>query len=342
MTVKTMRLRRIPYLTLMVVLIAGLLIQPKSTAFAAAGVESDPDYNCLASQWRGDAYGLKDHSIFYADGYYYGVSIYLSAQDYEDQFAYARSTDLCTWTELAPVLTERRPGTWDEFRIWAPHVIQGNTPETADTYFMFYTGVTQDITQSTMLATTTTPADPASWQPQGMVFQPNHPGMDWAGRGAWSDARDPMLLFSNGRYYQYYTGLDVGGGIVGIAVADSLYGPWTDLGATVTTPGAMPESPTVLERNGFFFLVYNLSGDGTGPQMVMGPSPTGPWSAPWTLSPGWAHEFFQAADGTWITSYLTDLSVTIDAVYWEQRGSIQVPALRIPPKVLFLPQLMAQ
>ena len=190
---------------------------------ASAGQVID---ECLPSHWVGSEYGLKDHTLFYADGYYYGVSIYLSQQNYEDRFAYVRSQDLCTWTELSPILTERTPGTWDAFRIWAPFVIREGDPSAIDPlYFMFYTGVTADITQSIMLATTPTPQDPASWQPQGMVFQPQHPGMVWAGAGKWSDARDPTVLYSQGRYYLYYTGMDVGGGIVGVGVADSLSGP---------------------------------------------------------------------------------------------------------------------
>ncbi len=304
--------------------------------------QTDPSADkCLPGHWSGAGYGLKDHAIFHADGYYYGVSIYLSAQNYEDRFAYARSADLCTWTELPPILTQRTPGTWDAFRIWAPFVIRESDPSaTNPLYFMFYTGVTPEITQSIMLATTATPQDPASWQPRGMVFQPDHPGMVWAGAGKWSDVRDPMVVESQGRYYLYYTGLDVDGGIVGVAVADSLLGPWQDLGATLTLAGAMPESPTVLQKNGFFFLAYNRTGDGTRSEMRMGPAPIGPWSDPVPIHLGWAHEFFQAADGRWMTSYLTDYSVTVDLLDWVRRGTINWPVVRFPWQI-WLPQVVA-
>ena len=306
---------------------------------AQAGQVSD---ECLPARWSGSGYGLKDHTIFYADGYYYGVSIYLASEHYEDRFAYARSADLCTWTELAPILTERRPGGWDAFRIWAPFVIREVEPSQADPlYFMFYTGVTADITQSIMLATATTPQDPASWQPQGMVFQPQHPGMVWPGAGKWSDARDPMVLYSQGRYYLYYTGMDVDGGIVGVAVADSLWGPWQDQGATLTLAGRMPESPTIIEKDGFFFLVYHRPPPDVGPEMRLGPSPTGPWSSPVPVTPGWAHEFFQAADGRWMTSYLTDYTVTVGSVAWERRGTIDWPTIRLPWQ-FWLPLLSAR
>ncbi len=241
----------------------------------------------------------------------------------------------------SPILTQRIPGTWDAFRIWAPFVIREVEPTGGDPmYFMFYTGVTADITQSIMLATTTTPHDPASWQPQGMVFQPDHPGMIWAGAGRWSDARDPMVVYSQNRYYLYYTGLDVDGGILGVAVADSIFGPWQDLGPTLTLAGAMLESPTILEKNGFFFLVYHRVLDGVGPEIRMAPSPTGPWTSPIPVALGWAHEFFQAADGSWMTSYLTDYSVTVDRLEWVQRGTIYWPSVRFRWQI-WLPQVAA-
>lgn len=308
----------------------------------ATVLEADSAYPCLPSRWQGSTYGLKDHTIFYADGYYYGVSIYLGEDTYETQFAYARSRDLCTWTELPPILTHRQPGAWDEFRIWAPHVIRGRTREYADTYFMYYTGVTNDITQSMMLATTKTPADPDSWQPRGMVFQPNHEGMVWPGRGQWSDARDPMVYWKDGRYYMYYSGADVDGGIVGLAQADNPYGPWTDMGSILTLPGAFPESPTLLERKGFYFMAFNQRISDTGEKMVMGLSPTGPWNEPWDLEPGWAHEFFKSVEGNWLTSYLTDYSVTIDVVDWEQQGSIEIPVLRDLWEEVYLPQILLE
>jgi hypothetical protein len=139
---------------------------------------------CLQPGWFPGDFGLKDHTIFWYDGYYYLASIYLPG---EAQLAYGRSTDLCNWETLPPLLAERPPDGWDEFAIWAPHVFVE-----AGVYYMYYTGVTYDYTQSILLATTTNPADPASWQPQGVVFQPNHPGMRWQ-PGQWADCRTGRL-----------------------------------------------------------------------------------------------------------------------------------------------------
>ena len=106
----------------------------------------------------------------------------------EQFFAYGRSTDLCHWEDLTPVL-DQRTAQWDSLAIWAPHVIEDN-----GVYYMYYTGVKGPypyLTQSIMLATTTNPADPNAWEQQGMVFQPNHPNMLWED-GTWADCRDSM------------------------------------------------------------------------------------------------------------------------------------------------------
>ena len=82
--------------------------------------------------------------------------------------------------------------------------------------------------------------------------------MVYAGEHAWSDNRDPMVFKYEGDYYLFYTGLDVDGGIVGVAKASSLSGTWEDLGAILPPePGAMLESPFLFSKDGFFYLYYN-------------------------------------------------------------------------------------
>ena len=85
-------------------------------------VKSNPLYEeCENPGWFPTEFGLKDHSIFWYDGYYYIVSIFLPP---EDRFAYARSDNFCDWEVLSPILTERIPGAWDEMSIWAPFVFE--------------------------------------------------------------------------------------------------------------------------------------------------------------------------------------------------------------------------
>ena len=71
-----------------------------------------------------------------------------------------------------------------------------------------------------------------------------------------------------------------------------------------------------------------------------GPTRGGPWMDETLLIPGWAHEFWTGIDGSTYTSYLTDYSVTINSVNFDDRYS--------PPKLfigdqfmeLFLPQII--
>lgn len=167
---------------------------------------------------------LKDHTLFAYQNTYYLVSIKIDLPAPDDRseymFAYARTDDFCTWEHLETPLRFGNEDDADESYIWAPHVIQQE-----DTFYMFYTGVNRYIAQSIMLATSTTPDNPQSWTKQGVVFQPHHDSMVYAGAHTWSDARDPMVLAHNNRYFLYYTGQDTSGGIIGVAMADTLTGP---------------------------------------------------------------------------------------------------------------------
>ncbi|MBU0512329.1 MAG: family 43 glycosylhydrolase [Chloroflexi bacterium] len=228
----------------------------------------------------------------------------------QDRFAYARSMDMCTWDELDPVLATRTPGAWDEQAIWAPYVFLDGI-----TYYMYYTGVTSTGTQSIMLATTTSPSNPASWQPQGMVFQPDHEGFVWED-GKWADCRDPTVVKYEEKYYLYYTGSDVTGGIIGMAVSSDLKGPWIDQGGIVSPePEAMLESPTIVRHGEYYYLIYNLAS--VGGYYRIGNNLDGPWQNPDEFRPGWAHEVWQNMADDWYTSYLTDYTVTISPLTWD-------------------------
>ncbi len=267
--------------------------------------------DCQPRGWFPASLGLKDHSVFWYQGFYYLVSIYLSSEHYEDRFAYARSVDFCNWEVLPPVLAQRTPGAWDEFRIWAPFVY-----EEGNIYYMYYTGVTNDLTQSIMLATSTNPDDSASWEPQGVVFQPRHPGMTWeAGQSA--DCRDPMVKKEGETYYLYYTARDDVIGIVGVATATSPRGPWLDWGAVLTlaAPLAMAESPTVTIHQGLHYLFYDDTSQGE--HYRIGASPTGPWTEAYRFTPGWAHEIWKGSNGDDYTSFLTTYTVTISRLSWD-------------------------
>jgi hypothetical protein len=263
--------------------------------------------------WSPADYGLKEHAVFWYDGAYYIASTHLTPNGREQKFAYASSTDLCNWTDLGGILRERTPGTWDEFRIWSPHVYYED-----GTYYMFYTGVTNAFAQSIMLATSTDPSDPDSWERRGVVLQPEHPGSVWGGFNVWSDCRDPMVEKLGAEYVMYYTGRDTGGGIIGLATASSPLGPWEDQGAIAMSAESMPENATYIVYQGLYYLFYNDSQPpGLGQVYSYGSLVDGPWSEPRQFRPGWGHEVWLGQDGELYTSYLVGFDIAIRRLSWD-------------------------
>ena len=89
----------------------GLSLRPTQAGLSTS--------SCKMPGWFPASFGLKDHTIFWHEGYYYLMSNFMPGEKF---FAYARSTDMCTWEDLTPVLGERVAGAWDEFGVWAPYV----------------------------------------------------------------------------------------------------------------------------------------------------------------------------------------------------------------------------
>ncbi len=289
---------------------------------------------CEQPGWFPTDFGLKDHAVFWYDGYYYIISTYVSPVStsplLQDRFVYARSQDLCAWEELEPVLAERTPGAWDEAAIWAPFVYYED-----GTYYLYYTGVTENWTQSIMLATTSDPSDPHSWQMQEMVFHPNHNEMVWK-VNQHADCRDPFLLKLGEVYYLYYTGRDKDGGIIGVASAPTPLGPWKDWGR-VLPPVAdeMLESPFIVQHEGYYFLFYNISLEGE--YYRVSARHDDDWGEAIAFTPGWAHEFWQSLSGEWYTSYLTDYSVTINGLTWVDGFEFPQPRIEWAKAKIYLP-----
>jgi hypothetical protein len=78
----------------------------------------------------------------------------------------------------------------------------------------------------------------------------------------------------------------------------------------------MLESPAVVPYNDYYYLFYNETH--VGEHYQIGASPTGVWFELTSFSPGWAHEIWQSIDGAFYTSYLTDYSVTINRLLWDE------------------------
>lgn len=271
---------------------------------------------------------LKDHTLFQYEDYYYiaSINVPLPENDYtkEKNFLYARTTDFCTWELLGTILEPGQPGDPDEFRIWAPHVFHEN-----GTYYMFYTGVNRNIAQTTMLATSTNPADPTSWQRHGAVFRPTHSDTTYPGPNEWSDNRDPMILAHNGRYFMYYTARHHDRGVVALAVAEDLHGPWTDIGAILrAAPGNWPESPYVIHQHDTFYLYYNGSGSDSGQRWHAATTPYGPWRPAVREPVGWAYDFYND-DQTWLASYLlgNGREIQVSPIAWNTNNQPATPRI---------------
>jgi hypothetical protein len=278
--------------------------------------------------WRPADFGLKDHSVFSFGAAYYIASI--RAPD-EKAFVYARSSDLCNWDDLGPVVAQRIRGEWDDAYVWAPFVLEED-----GVFYMYYTGVRHNFTQSIMLATSSNPADPNSWQRQGMVFQPSHAGMLWKA-GSWADCRDATVQKIGDIYFMFYTGRDESGPIIGWATSFAPAGPWHDWGATLTLsqPEAMAESPTLIQRAGTFYLFYNNTS--RGEEYRVGPTQIGPWSAAFPLAPGWAHEMWVGPNGLEYTSFLRGYEIEIERCLWDDSFSPPRLHVRVYSYSLFIP-----
>lgn len=304
---------RLTYLVLLTLL---TVVNQPGDSRAASQPRTGP---ACAAGWSLPNIKLKDHTLFAYQGFYYiaAIRIVLPNPDGRGEytFAYVRTQDFCTWENLGTILGRGAVGAPDESYIWAPHVVQEG-----DTFFMFYTGVNRHLAQSIMLATSTNPADPQSWTRQGVVFRPNHAGMVYPGPASPSDARDPMLYRYGERYFLYYTGRDVSGGIVGVAMADQLTGPWQDLGAVLRlSSDTMPESPFVVAYADGYYLYYNAAGDaGSSPQWQWAPSPFGPWQAAIYEPVGWAHDFYHTGTA-WLVSYVVGngQAIQVATVRWD-------------------------
>ncbi len=310
----------------------GLLAGGAASRLAPAAAQMSPgDEACTPMGWFPVDFGLKDHTVFTFDGRYYLASI--DTRD-NTHLAYGVSSDLCAWTALDPILSERPPFPWSESLVWAPDVIVEN-----GRYYMFYTSVEDTFTQRIALATSDNPADPASWSVDtSFVLTPTHTGAVWEA-GTWADCRDPHVFRLDGLYYLLYTANDTNGTIIGMATADALSGPWQDFGSILTLESGVPESPTMLQANGGFYLIYNRAGDGaaSGEKYRFGPAPGGPWGEEGSLFPGWAHEVWVGLDGRTYASYLTDYTVTIAPLIWNTRYRPPRPFLGWRISEAFLP-----
>jgi hypothetical protein len=226
--------------------------------------------DAFASAMRPDSPNIaKDFSIVYALGqfhiFYIRHDTSVAADSTERDFGHAVSPDLVNWTQLPPVLPVR-PDHWDNFQMWAPHVLA-----VGDSFYLFYTGVTADSAghnrhQRIGLAVS---ADLENWERMDEpVFACD--SVSWAACDP-SDAelgfRDPFVMPDPaipGNYLMFYStnlGTLPGNMVAGLASSSGDLRHWVDLEPMMNTYLTSSyshkiESPHVLIHGDYRYLFY--------------------------------------------------------------------------------------
>jgi len=84
---------------------------------------------------------------------------------------------------------------------------------------------------------------------------------------------------------------------------------------THAMPNGMYESPTVVfyESNYYIFYLNTLKGESYRYSSTL----QGEWSEEKRIFPGWAHEVWLDQKGDWMTSYLTNYTISISHLTWD-------------------------
>lgn len=200
-----------------------------------------------------------DHALIEKDGvhhlfYIRGKAVTTWAECPTNNFGHAVSTDLINWEVKEPVL-QTKEGEWDEYQVWAPHVIYHEGE-----YWMFYTGVNNNVAQAIGLAKS---RDLYHWEryENNPVIIPGK----WAiwNKDTWSDGRDPCILKDGDTFYAYYCAHMYSEEYkrniyaIGVASSKNLY-DWKDegyfvLNESLNTP---PDSPFVVKKDNKYYLFY--------------------------------------------------------------------------------------
>jgi len=202
----------------------------------------------------------------------------------ENSFGHSVSNDLYTWTRLDSVLPVR-PGEWDNYRMWAPHVV-----ESEGVYYMFYTGVTNappafSFYQRTGLATST---DLMNWNRyQVPVFSCELAPWIYCDstNSMGGNLRDPFVMkdpANPGQWLQYHStvpAIDHDRYVVGVATSAGDLATWADLKPLWATYHAstgfeLAESSHLFQHDGLWYLIF--TGNGSQPlRWMTGTDPIG-------------------------------------------------------------------
>jgi hypothetical protein len=190
---------------------------------------------------------VKDHSLLRVDGVYH--LFYLRGNPAVN-IGHATSTDLIHW-DLQPPILYTGPGTWDQWALWAPHIVRDGTN---NTWVMYYTAVNRYGAQQTAMAVS---FDLFDWIK--IPWPVYHPDPSWAlwSETVWSHGRDPFVFQNEGLYYQLLTAkTPANRGATACAVSSDGY-TWQDNGPFyVHTNWHVFESVQVIPRNDKWYFFY--------------------------------------------------------------------------------------
>ena len=182
---------------------------------------------------------------------------------HERTFSHGTSPDLKNWTFHEPVLSisdKSYPdgnGRFEDRNIWAPHVIRHG-----DTYYMFYTSINSHVSQSISLATSRDLFNWTKYEGNPVATLESVEWADWH-RDRWADARDPMVLVDDDKFYLYFTAHKAGGGLdgaVAVMESDDLV-HWHNPQVAVNFKHAL-ESPQVWKSGGKYYMTTSATGHG--------------------------------------------------------------------------------
>jgi beta-fructofuranosidase len=234
-------------------------------------------------------YRAKDFCIVKRDGLYHVFyirnNITLPMADTERDLGHAVSPNLWDWVHLPPVLTVR-DSAWDNQHVWAPSIVEQD-----GIYWMFYTGVTQQVGaynryQRTGVATST---DLMDWNRyDAPVFA--CPQVPWAfcdSLDAKCAFRDPFVMPDPANpegwllYYAASMPFD-SSMVVGVARSEGDLNAWEDVKALWNTyysytGGYIAESPHVFQYNGLWYLFFTT----VASQPLAMQTSTDPLGEPW-------------------------------------------------------------
>jgi hypothetical protein len=195
--------------------------------------------DCLAKGYAPVGHNVLDFTIIKKDDLYHlfhipcvpGIRHIYPGHDH--WFGHAVSEDLDTWTTLNPSLFIDPKHYFESAHVWAPFVYGAN-----DAYYMYYAGVTSDVTQVVCMAVAQD-ENLVHWEKSESNPIVPLEGFDWHWRnhrGHMVAARDPHVVKTDDHYLLAYTALHKEGcPAVGGMISDDLV-HWEDIGPILYRP----------------------------------------------------------------------------------------------------------